>query len=48
VQKADNVVAVTTIIPQMTRMINTMLRRGFAYLSDDGSIYYKVSKFKNY
>ena len=48
VQKADNVVAVTTIIPQMTRMINTMLRRGFAYLSEDGSIYYKVSKFKNY
>jgi cysteinyl-tRNA synthetase len=32
----------------MVRMINTMLRRGFAYLSEDGSIYYKVSKFKKY
>ena len=48
IQKADNIIPVTSLIPQMVRMINTMLRRWYAYISDDGSIYYKVSKFKNY
>ena len=48
IQKADNIIPVTTLISQMVRMINTMLRRWYAYISDDGSIYYKVSKFKNY
>ncbi len=45
---ADKIVPVTSLIPEMVRMINTMLKRGFAYLSDDGSIYYKVSAFKQY
>ncbi|MDD3646694.1 MAG: cysteine--tRNA ligase [Candidatus Gracilibacteria bacterium] len=45
---ADEIVPVTTLITEMVRMINTMLRRGFAYLASDGSIYFKVSEFKNY
>lgn len=45
---ADDVVAVTTLIPEMVRMINTMLRRKNAYLADDASIYFDVSSFKNY
>jgi len=48
IQKVDNIVPVTTLISQMVRMINTMLRRWYAYISDDGSIYYRVSKFKKY
>ncbi len=48
IQKADNIIPVTSLINQMVRMINTMLRRWFAYISDDGSVYYKVSQFKNY
>lgn len=48
IEKADNVVPVTTLIPEMVRMINTMLRRGYAYLSDDGSVYYDISAFKKY
>jgi len=44
----DEVVPVTTVIPEMVRMIQTMLNRKNAYLADDGSIYFKVSSFKNY
>jgi len=48
IEKADNIIKVTDLIPEMVRMINTLLRRGFAYIADDNSIYYKVSKFKKY
>ena len=43
---ADNIVPVTTLIPEMVRMINTLLKRGFAYMGEDNSIYYKISSFK--
>ncbi|PIE85169.1 cysteine--tRNA ligase [Candidatus Gracilibacteria bacterium] len=46
--RANNIVPISTVIPEMVRMINTMLRRGFAYISDDNSIYFKVSKFPKY
>ncbi len=46
--KADKIIPVTTLIPEITRMINTLLKRGFAYLAPDNSIYYKVSAFKKY
>lgn len=46
--RADNIVAISTVIPEMVRMINTMLRRWFAYVWDDNSIYFKVSKFPKY
>lgn len=45
---ADNIVPVTTLMPEMTRMINTMLRRKNWYLSDDWSIYFDISTSKNY
>jgi cysteinyl-tRNA synthetase len=41
-------VKVTDLIPEIVRMINTLLKRGFAYIAEDKSIYYKVSQFKNY
>ncbi len=46
--RANNIVPISTVIPEMVRMINTMLRRWFAYISDDNSIYFKVSKFPKY
>jgi len=46
--KADNIIPISWIIPEMTRMINTMLRRKNAYLSEDGSIYFKISSYKKY
>lgn len=32
----------------MLRMIQTLLNKGYAYFAEDGSIYYKISAFKNY
>lgn len=46
--RANNIVPISDVMPEMIRMINTLLRRGFAYLADDWSIYYKVSEFKKY
>jgi len=48
IEKADNIIPVTTLIPEMVRMINTMLKRKNAYISDDGSIYFDVKSFKKY
>ncbi len=48
INKADNIVPVTTLIPEMVRMINTMIKRKHAYLSDDWSIYFDVKSFKKY
>ncbi|MCD5380571.1 cysteine--tRNA ligase [Candidatus Gracilibacteria bacterium] len=48
IQRADNIEPISNVIPEMVRMINTMLKRGFAYLSEDGSIYYKIKAFKKY
>ncbi len=45
---ADNIVPVTTLIPEMVRMINTMLKRKNAYISDDGSVYFDVKSFNKY
>lgn len=48
VERPDVVEPVTNIIPEMVRMIQTMINRGYAYYADDGSIYYNISKFKKY
>jgi len=48
VDKADTIVPVTQLIPEIIRLINTMLKRWNAYLSNDNSIYFRVSSFKNY
>lgn len=45
---ADKVVPVTTLIPEMVRMIQTMLNRKNAYLAEDGSIYFDVKSYKKY
>lgn len=45
---ADIVSPISEIIPEMVRMINTLLRRWFAYVADDGSVYYNIKKFKKY
>lgn len=48
IERADDVVPVTTLIPEMVRMINTMLNRKNAYLSDDWSIYFNIKTYKKY
>ena len=48
INPADEIVPVTTLMPEMVRMIQTMLNRKHAYLADDGSIYFRVASFKKY
>lgn len=38
----------TRHIPQMVEMIETLLAKGIAYKTDDGSIYYDIKKFPGY
>jgi cysteinyl-tRNA synthetase len=45
---ADTIVPISTLIDDMVVMIQGLLDKGFAYLADDGSIYYRISKFKTY
>jgi len=45
---SDTISPVSEVIPEMIRMINTLLRRGLAYISEDGSIYYNIKKYKKY
>lgn len=38
----------TGFIPQMIEMVQTLLDKGFAYVSKDGNVYYRVHKFASY
>jgi cysteinyl-tRNA synthetase len=38
----------TDHIPQMTTLINKLIKKGYAYKSQDKSTYYAIAKFKNY
>lgn len=45
---ADENPKATQYIPQMTRLIQRLLKKGIAYKADDGSIYYSIKKFPQY
>ena len=38
----------TEHIPHMIEMIETLIKKGFAYVGSNGDVYYKVSAFKTY
>ena len=48
VEKAEVYPRATENIPEMVSLIKILLDKGYAYRAPDGSIYYSVSKFKNY
>jgi len=48
INPADNIEAISNIIPEMVRMINTMLRRKVAYIWEDNSIYFNIKKYPKY
>lgn len=48
VELPENITPISKLIPEMARMIQTMLNRGFAYYANDGSIYFDVKKSKRY
>lgn len=38
----------TQYIPQIIQLIQMLLKKGYAYIAENGDVYYKVSQFKNY
>ena len=48
IQRPDVVVRATDTIPEMVALVEKLLKKGVAYRSEDGSIYYNIKKFKNY
>jgi cysteinyl-tRNA synthetase len=45
---ADNIKPISELITDMGEIIDSLVKKGYAYLADDGSIYYSVAKFKKY
>lgn len=48
IEKADNIVPISSLIDEMVDIINKLLKKWYAYLWDDWSIYFDIKKFKNY
>lgn len=48
ITKADTIAPISGLIPEMQALIQWLLDKGYAYLAEDGSIYYRVEKFKKY
>ncbi|MGC8939965.1 MAG: cysteine--tRNA ligase [Candidatus Bathyarchaeia archaeon] len=48
IEKADFYPRATEHIPEMVSLIKKLMEKGYAYKSEDGSIYYDISKFKDY
>jgi cysteinyl-tRNA synthetase len=48
IRKADTIAPISTLIDEMGKLIQWLLDKWYAYLAEDGSIYYSVSKFRKY
>jgi cysteinyl-tRNA synthetase len=48
IEPAEHYPAATDYIPEMIRLIETLFEKGYAYQSEDGSVYYRIDKFTNY
>lgn len=48
IQKVEHYPEATAYIPEMIEMIQTLMKKGFAYKGQTGSIYFSVAKFAKY
>lgn len=48
IEKVEHYPEATAFIQEMIEMIQTLLDKGFAYYSSNGSIYFSIAKFKKY
>jgi cysteinyl-tRNA synthetase len=46
--RADTIAPISTLIEDMGTMIQWLIDKWYAYLAEDGSIYYSVKKFRKY
>jgi cysteinyl-tRNA synthetase len=48
IEKAEYYPKATEHVPEMLALITKLIEKGYAYRGEDGSIYYDISKFKDY
>ncbi len=48
IESAEYYPAATDHIPEMIALIETLMEKGFAYQSEDGSVYFAIDKFEGY
>jgi cysteinyl-tRNA synthetase len=48
IEPAEHYPAATDYIPEMIKIIETLFEKGFAYQSEDKSVYYSIDKFEAY
>ncbi len=48
IERAEHYPRATEHIPEMVALIQRLLQKGYAYRGEDGSIYFDISKFKDY
>ena len=48
IEPAEHYPAATDHVPEMIALIETLLEKGHAYRSDDGSVYYRIDSFPEY
>lgn len=48
IERAEQYPAATDHVPEMIRIIETLLAKGHAYRSDDGSVYFRIESFPSY
>ena len=48
IQKPDLMPRATEHIKEMIEQIQTLIKKGYAYVTKEGNVYYDVSKFKDY
>ncbi len=48
IQTVEHYPAATDYIPEMIQMIETLMRKGYAYKSSNGSVYFSIGQFPSY
>lgn len=48
IERAEQYPAATDHIPEMIQMVQTLFDKGYAYQSEDGSVYFAISRFPQY
>ncbi len=48
VQKAEHYPKATENIPEIVAAVKTLIKKGYAYRAEDGSVYYSIKKFRRY